>query len=558
MANILEDVLGTTIKQKRQSKKKVDEVTNRDKGASDFQFFATHYFPHIFSAPLCNFHIDMFKDVENMILNFDGLHNKFVRGAPRGHGKSRIISVAAVLWIICYGYRRNIMLIADTSSQSKEYIQTIKAELEDNVELKKDFGILVGDEKWREDEIITGNDIHVISKSSGQSLRGSSYKNIRPEVVILDDLENDENVETESQRQKLYNWFMKVLMPIGNPRTVFLYVGSVLHYESLLYKVLTESKYNDWSRRLYRAVDQFSSSPLWDEWRDIFNDLSRDNPSDEAYQFFCDNADEMMKGVEIMWGGRDYSLFANQDIPYDERMEKSRRSWYYKLMVLKLQDDDAFNSEYQNNPMTEDSRIFKEEWIKRNYYETLPQLKEIYGSVDVSMGKSRTGDTSAIIFVGRGVDNFLYVLEADICRRSPDIIIRDLIGYFDKYSGRITGFIVEENVFQEFFSKTLQETCRNMGLYINFISARSSTGDSKPLRIRSLAPKIQQGYLKFNQGQTVLIQQLKNFPKDHDDGPDALERCINQMINTKSSVFFTNTAVKKQDMFNQMIRGWRR
>ena len=497
-----------------------------------------------------------------MILHFDNLHNKFVRAAPRGHGKSRIISVVFPIWLIVYGYRKNILIISDTFEQAKEFIQTIKDELEDNERLKKDFGLLKGDKTWASDKIVTKNKIQVFAKSSGQSLRGSSYNNIRPEVVILDDLENDEAVETENQRKKLYDWFMKVLMPIGNPRTVFLYVGSVLHYEALLYKVLTEPKFNNWNRAIYKAVYSFSENPRWAVWEEIFNDLSDPDAAQNAADYFNDHREEMMEGVEIMWEGRNFGLFESLDCSYEEKMRLSKDNWYQELMILRMQDDEAFNSEYQNNPMTEESRIIKDSWIKANYYDdtNLPKMKQIYAAVDVSMGKSRTSDYSAILVVGRGVDNYFYVLEADVERRSPDIIINDILLYLDKYNGRLDGFIVEENVFQEFFSKTLQQTALDMGLYVNWISVRSTASDNKGTRIRSLAPKIKQGYIKFNKNHRVLESQLKNFPKDHDDAPDCLERCISKFMENSSTINVgaMGTLRKKRMDTLSFMKGWKR
>lgn len=496
----------------------------------------------------------MFKTAQEMILNFDPMKTKFVRGAPRGHGKSRIISVVFPLWCICFKYRQNIMLIADTNAQSKEYVSTIKAELEDNALLIRDFGNLAGDVKWREDEIVTANDIHIAAKSSGQSLRGASYKNIRPELVILDDLENDENVETEAQRKKLKDWFEKVLMPIGNPRTVFLYVGSVLHYESLLYTILTDPKYSEWNRKIYTAVKEFSSeTELWQQWEDIFTDLKRETPAKDANDFFMKNVKKMMSGVDILWNGRNYQLFNTEDKTEEEKMELSRDSWYQSLMILKLQNDEAFNSEYQNNPMTEESRTFKTEWIESNYYTDPPKMKEIYASVDVSMGNSRTSDTSAIIVVGRGIDNYFYVLDADVKRRRPDVIINDCIRIVNKYGKDLNGFIVETNVFQEFFAKTMKDQCVKMGLYVNWIEVKSMTAkDNKQIRIRSLAPKIKQGYIKFNAGHRVLISQLKNYPKDHDDAPDALERCINQFASNNGKICVSSLHGKRNELTSML------
>ena len=557
--NILDTLLGAS----RAATEPSDNTpTDKDIGAKNLEHFAKTYFPHIFSTPFCDFHHSMFKDAENMILHFDNLQNKFVRAAPRGHGKSRIISVVFPIWLIVYGYRKNILIISDTFEQAKEFIQTIKDELEDNERLKKDFGLLKGDKTWASDKIVTKNKIQVFAKSSGQSLRGSSYNNIRPEVVILDDLENDEAVETENQRKKLYDWFMKVLMPIGNPRTVFLYVGSVLHYAALLYKVLTDSKFNNWNRAIYKAVYTFSESPCWTVWEEIFNDLSDPDAAKNAADYFEEHRNEMMDGVKIMWEGRNFGLFEHLDCSYEEKMRLSRDNWYQELMILRMQDDEAFNSEYQNNPMTEASRVFKESWIKANYYDetNLPKMKQIYASVDLSMGKSRTSDYSAIVFVGRGMDNYFYVLEADIERRSPDVIINDILLYLDKYNGRLDGFIVEENVFQEFFSKTLQQTAVDMGLYVNWISARSTASDNKGTRIRSLAPKIKQGYIKFNKNHRVLESQLKNFPKDHDDAPDCLERCISKFLENSSTINVgaMSTIRKKRMDTLSFMKGWRR
>lgn len=555
--NILDTILGVAAKDTLQE----DELLDKKRSAGDLEYFAKTYFPHIFSTPFCDFHHSMFKDAENMILRFDNLHNKFVRAAPRGHGKSRIISVVFPIWLIVFGYRKNILIISDTFEQAKEFIQTIKDELEDNERLKKDFGLLKGDKTWASDKIITRNNIQVFAKSSGQSLRGSSYNNVRPEVVILDDLENDEAVETENQRKKLYDWFMKVLMPIGNPRTVFLYVGSVLHYEALLYKVLTDSKFNNWNRAIYKAVNRFSDSPRWTEWEQIFNDLSDPNAAQNASDYFKEHREEMMDGVDIMWDGRNFGLFEHLNCSYEEKMRLSRENWYQDLMILKMQDDEAFNSEYQNNPMTEASRVFKDAWIKNNYYEPneLPKMKQIYAAVDLSMGKSRTSDYSAIIIVGRGVDNYFYVLEADVERRTPDIIINDILLYLDKYNGRLDGFIVEENVFQEFFSKTLQQTALDMGLYVNWIATRSTSNDNKGTRIRSLAPKIKQGYIKFNKTHHALENQLKNFPKDHDDAPDCLERCISEFLKSSATIAIGafGQRKKRKDILTFM-KGWKR
>lgn len=491
----------------------------KERCAKDLKLFAISYFPHIFYKPFSSFHEDTFKDAQDLILEYGDQETYFVRAAPRSFGKSRIISVVFPLWCICFSYRRNILLISDTSPQAKEYIQTIKHELTHNEKLIADFGNLSGqklDQTWKEDEIVTANGIHVFSKGAGQSLRGANYNNVRPEVVVLDDLESDEGVETEGQRNKLYRWFNKVLMPIGNERTCFLYVGSILHYESLLYKVLHDPKFNGWDRRVYKAVYEFSTSQLWDEWEKLYVDITNENARNEAYAFYAAHKDEMLEGTNVLWPGW-------------------KKDSYYKLMIRRLEDDESFNSEYQNSPMTEESRDFKEQWLIDNTYTELPEITEVYGAVDPSLGKTKKSDTSAIIMIGRGVNNYLYVLEADIKRRKPDDIIQDMIHHILKYYDKLKGFSVETDVWQDFFADTVQQRFVDRGMYVNWIKVQ--TQGNKEARIKSMIPTVKHGYLKFNKTHTTLWNQLKNWPKGHDDGVDCLEQCIKRFT-AKAAICF--------------------
>lgn len=488
----------------------------------------------------------MFADAQRMIFESGNTQTFFVRAAPRGFGKSRIISVVFPLWCIAYKYRKNILLISDSIDVAIEFMTSIKAEITDNEKFIQDFGKLEGFNKWTETEIVTNTDVRVVAKTSGKRIRGISYKNVRPDLIVLDDMENDEMVNTEDQRTKLRNWFTKVLKPIGTDNTCFLYVGSILHYDALLNRILTSPEYSNWDRKTYRAIQEFSVSSLWDEWSSIFKNLADNHAADTAQRFYFKHKKEMLAGTDVLW-------------PEWKKDKRGDYATYYYLMIEKLQDADAFNSEYQNNPMTEDSRIFKETWIKSNYYDAPPEMKEIYGSVDLSMGKNRTSDTSAIMIVGRGVDNYFYVLEADVERRSPDQIISDIIKYLDKYDKRLTGFIVETNVFQEFFANTLKKTCIDMGMYVNWIERRNVAGENKLLRIKALAPKIKLGYIKFNRYHQVLESQLKDFPKSHDDGPDALEMCISQFMENNNHLSFTclqHGPSSKPINVTKLIKGW--
>lgn len=477
--------------------------------STSLEKFCKIFFPKIFSGEFCEFHKEVFKSLEDYVINKKDAKAYYVRGAPRGHGKSQIMSFGLPLWAICYGYAKNILIMSDSNEQAMQFIMAIRDELEENEALRDAFGDLTGDRVWTNIKLQTANKIQIVGKGAGQKLRGIKYKSFRPDIIVVDDLENDENVETESQRMKLLNWFQKALIPCGSTNVKIIYIGTILNYESLLNKILTQPEYSMWDRKRYQAVIKFSTSPLWEEWESILKDENNSNANNEAYKFFLDNKEEMLKDTEILWEGK-------------------QEDYYYDLMIMQLMNPDAFDSEYQNDPVSENQRVFKEEWFQ--YWEILPDIREVYISVDPSLAKTNKSDKSAIIILGRGKDNFIYVIEADIQRRKPDKIIDDLISKCITYQDLLKKVGIEAVQFQYFFA----QECAKRALACNImipIEPLQNLSD-KELRIKGLVPIIKNGYVKFHRSQKRLIDELRHFPKGSDDGADALKSGIDLIYPT--------------------------
>lgn len=523
------DLLGLIMDEKKDGSNESD-ASMRAKCAKDLELFCKTYFPDVFTSKFCAFHKDVFKTLEQATLNPNPQKEFICRAAPRGHGKSQIISFGYPLWCICYGYRHNIVIVSDTGDQCEQFILDIKVNLEENEKLIHDFGTLAKEQViWRQREIVTDNNVHVVGKSAGQSLRGIKYNSLRPDLIVIDDLENDENVETEMQRIKLYNWFMKVLLKCGNTTPIFVYIGTVLNYDALLYKVLNEPKFSMWNRKAYRAVYEFSTSPKWDEWESIMADASLGNDAaKKAKKFYLKNKKEMLKGVKCLWPDKE-------------------EDYYYNLMVERYADEEAFNSELQNDPLTDNSRTFKVEWLENDMYTELPEITEVYYAVDMSMGKAKKGDTSAIIGIGKGIDNYLYVLEADVKRkRTVDKTIDDLVYHVMKYYDKLKAFAVETDLFLEFVSDTMKERVLDKGLYVPWVEIKQAHTGSKDARIKgTLVSPIQHGYLRFHESQRELLKQLRNYPKDNDDAVDALQMAMSQVRAAQENQFcFTSLSIK--------------
>jgi hypothetical protein len=281
-------------------------------------------------------------------------------------------------------------------------------EFEENAELREDFGDLTG-KVWRSNVLVTSTNIKIEAIGSGKKIRGRKHRNWRPDLLILDDIENDENVRTPEQRRKLEDWFLKAVSKAGDDYTDIVYIGTLLHYDSLLAKTLRNSGYRAVK---YRAVLSFSrEEKLWEEWEKLYTDLDNEDREKDAERFFETHKKEMLEGTEVLW---------------EEKLS------YYALMVMRVTEGEAaFNSEEQNEPVNPEDCIFNEEWF--DYYNEAEtdfhdRSFQFFGFVDPSLGKTKKSDYSAIITMAKHkTTGYLYVMEADIERRHPDRIITDIL-----------------------------------------------------------------------------------------------------------------------------------
>ena len=377
-----------------------------------------------------------------------------------------------------------------------------------------------GEDTWKSGTIKTTNGVKVDAVGSGKKLRGRKNRSWRPDLIVLDDIENDENVNTPEQRKKLLNWFNKAVMKAGDTYTDIMYVGTILHYDSLLSNTLKNPEFKS---RKYRAVISYAdNTQLWEQWEELFVNLFDELHEEHADEFFEEHKTEMLKGTQVLW---------------EEKLS------YYKLMKMKVSEGDAsFNSELQNDPIDPDNATFNEEWFDFYDDESIdfsdPRFYFI-ASNDPSLGKNKKSDTSAIIGLATDMKTgYMYVVDASIEKRHPDVIIDDVIDMSRRYKkdyGRSFRKIGIETVqFQWYFKEVLAQKSAQEGVYLPIEEIQSNS--NKIMRIESLQPMIKNHYIKFSRKHKTLLQQLKEFPMGkNDDGPDALKMAVDTAVKARGS-----------------------
>ena len=86
-------------------------------------------------------------------------------------------------------------------------------------------------------------------------MRGTRVGPKRPDLIICDDIEKDELVESPRQRRKLEHWLRRVVMPALAPGGQLLVLGSIIHYDSLLANLCDRTTWPRWDYRVYRAFE---------------------------------------------------------------------------------------------------------------------------------------------------------------------------------------------------------------------------------------------------------------------------------------------------------------
>jgi predicted phage terminase large subunit-like protein len=408
-----------------------------------------------------------------------------VVAAPREFAKTTVCAFGYVLHQICFKRRHFIIIGSDTEDLSSDLTGYLYLEMLYNERLQQDFGELVKANR-AVDDFVTANDIRVKSRGRGQRLRGLKHRQWRPDLIILDDLENDANVRNPEIVQQVLDWVKSAVYPALDAGGNLLIIGTILRWKSALHLMLTspEEPYRHFERRLYRAVQEDGSS-LW-EARHPIDRLKRQK--------------QMMGTV-------------------------------------------AFNREKMNEP-TPEGGFFKEEWIHYYHPDILKDRNLVVaGFFDPSLETGAGADYKAVVTVGWDPQELVfYVMDAFIRKTTLEQTLRAIFNRHRQYGYRLLG--VEDNLFQRLLLKEFDRLGQERGqlLPVKGVTHRVA----KETRVAGLSPLLERGKIRFIRGhsdQELLVEQLLYFPSRtlHDDGPDALEGAVRlaQELTGEAAVEYT-------------------
>lgn len=414
------------------------------------------------------FHKELYK------LYMDWNKRRVAVAAPRAHAKSTITNLIFLSWVIAYQKAHFIFIISNTLKQSSLHLETLKSEIEFNDKFQMLYGALKTD-KWASEEIELKGRIKIFARGSGQQIRGLKYMNYRPDLVILDDLEDDELVQSADRRAALQRWLHSEVEPaLDVERGRIVYIGTILHHDSLLNKIVSPQKdaYSEWETRIYKAMVA-EGVALW--------------PDHLTYQDLEKKRDEFIRaGVGHL-----------------------------------------FYAEYQNEPRDSEDQFFqRDDW---RYYEEgdiQDKLLNTFTSCDLAVSRGKQADYSVIVTVSIDTAGNHYIREIRRGRWSPKEIVDQIFLAYTKFRPHKLG--VEDGVEWKTLKPYVEEEVLRRRVYLP-LEELKHMGQSKkesPTRIRGLDPLYKTHslyHLKSDPNTRYLEEELFTFPSGrHDDVIDAL------------------------------------
>jgi len=388
--------------------------------------------------------------------------------APRGLGKTSIVNMLLPIKAIMFAQSRYIVPVSCTSDLAMQQAENLKAELINNPLIQKIYGSLASENFSKRQWVVQvgSKDICVMPRGAGQQIRGLLYRDHRPGLILVDDLEDPENMDNEEQRRKKKKWFYADLLNavdrgLGGKWEIIV-LGTILHQDSLLQDLLNN-----------------------DDWDSVRLELC-----DDDLNSYCPN---FMPTPEVH---KLYKKYKNAE------------------------ELDVFYREFKNNPVPVGEDATFPQSLFRDYDPGEVRLSNnpnVENMVLVDPAKTANPKSAHSAIVGIAVDlrkNTMYFRDIVDAKLHYNELIDEIVDMVVRIQARVLG--IEVTSLHEFITYPIKNELLRRGIHVEVVELHARGGSDekgKTKRIKSLAPFYRQGQILHNPSCCkVLEQQLMSFP----------------------------------------------
>ena len=444
---------------------------------------------------------------------------KIAIAAPRGHAKSTAITFAYLLACVLFRLNDHVLLLSSNEQLASAFLHDIYIELQENDELIKKFKFAKF-LKESEGELIgqfeDGSKFRILAKGQGK-VRGTKWEGKRPNLVVIDDIEDDEVVLNKHSREKFRRWVYAVIRPILSNNGVIRIVGTILHMDSFLERLMPAAK----DRDTINEPLKISSVTVKNGWKSV-----KYRAHDSEFN-------------HILWPEQ-FSKARLQDI----------REEYVQMGL-----QDLYSQEYLNDPIDETLAFFVEESFNKSpsSEEWINRQGNFYATGDLAISKDKQADYTAFVVAKLDILGRLEIVHARRGRWDAPEIIANIFEIQKYYHPEIFG--IEKGSIERALGPYLYSEMRKQNIYptLDLFSSRID----KKSRARSIQGRLKSGsvfFQKDNGWYEDLHDELKRFDRaEHDDYVDCMSS-IGQLLDKMLPVS-TKEEMEEEMYFEEFRRG---
>lgn len=166
---------------------------------ADPELWFRYYFPQYCYAEAADFH----KKATKRILN--NLEWYEVRAWSRELAKSTR-TMMEVLYLCLTAKKKYVLMISNSFDNAERLLMPFKGNLEANQRIIHDYGHQELPGSWTSSEFTTRKGVAFRALGAGQSPRGTRNEEARPDVILFDDLDTDEDCRNPEIIEKKWRW----------------------------------------------------------------------------------------------------------------------------------------------------------------------------------------------------------------------------------------------------------------------------------------------------------------------------------------------------------------
>src|SRR5215469_924872 len=415
----------------------------------------------------------------------------------RGSGKSTKFEEGAALEV---GWRkcRNLLILGESETRAAERLAAIKHIIQYDEHYQALFQTEPGT-LWTETRCLTSTGVFLQAAGRGQSLRGVKHLDARPDLVLLDDIEDKESgsVATPEARKKTRSWLTGTVIPSMAPGGRMRMAATPIHPEALA-PTLAKAD-GSWVTRVYPIVYRDGKGEWRSSWPDRFP----------------------VQAVMRLWD------------TYRE-----------------LGQDEDFHQEYLCQAVHPESQAFHAGMFVREQRER--SWHPVYAVYDPARSTARNSSATTGKVVASWVGSKLIVWEATAEKWMPDEIIDDIFRVNERYAPICVG--IEETGLEEWLLQPIRTRSQETGV---IVPVRALTAPRGKLDfIKGLQAYFKSRDVVFAGEMPELERQLLSFPTGKIDAPNALAYMLRLRMGTPIYDNFREEMIEDGAKLQPRLSSW--